>query len=214
MISTGYVREGPVCCALLMRIAQTRILVPSASVPSVSGTSSLWRRKSSVGAVDAQGLGLTHPMTWLDERLFGWSSSARRGTSAWSGASGDETSRMPTPDGSDNEDAGDYDDVAGLVDDHHLAAMKSRSRNSSFADLQRLRMSGLSSGKPSPAASSTAIADQNQSLRQTAGSGHRTRRASLTHDVPVERISHLDRRESFDEATHDLNEENSRSKTR
>ncbi|KAJ3864169.1 hypothetical protein EV359DRAFT_73195 [Lentinula novae-zelandiae] len=47
--------------------------MPSASTPPSAGTSSLWRRKTNVGAVDAQGLGLVHPMTWLDERLFGWS---------------------------------------------------------------------------------------------------------------------------------------------
>ncbi|KAJ3933942.1 MAG: glycerol-3-phosphate O-acyltransferase [Lentinula lateritia] len=47
--------------------------MPSASTPPSAGTSSLWRKKTNVGAVDAQGLGLVHPMTWLDERLFGWS---------------------------------------------------------------------------------------------------------------------------------------------
>ncbi|KAF8163273.1 glycerol-3-phosphate O-acyltransferase [Crassisporium funariophilum] len=72
---------------------EARILVPSASAPPSSGTSGLWRRKSSTGAVDAQGLGLTHPMTWIDERLFGWSRSSRRGTSAWSGLA-DDASRM------------------------------------------------------------------------------------------------------------------------
>lgn len=41
---------------------QFRILVPSASVPPSSGNSGLWRRKSSTGAVDAQGNLLVHPM--------------------------------------------------------------------------------------------------------------------------------------------------------
>jgi glycerol-3-phosphate O-acyltransferase/dihydroxyacetone phosphate acyltransferase len=41
---------------------QFRILVPSASVPPSSGTSGMWRRKSSSGAVDAQGNLLIHPM--------------------------------------------------------------------------------------------------------------------------------------------------------
>ncbi|KAF8188418.1 glycerol-3-phosphate O-acyltransferase [Pholiota molesta] len=85
----------------------TRIL-PSASAPPSNGPSGLWRRKSSVGAVDAQGLGLIHPMTWIDERLFGWSRSSKRGTSAWGGPV-DDISRINTPDDSDEEDTGDYD---------------------------------------------------------------------------------------------------------
>lgn len=39
-----------------------RILVPSASAPPSSGTAGIWRRKSSTGAVDAQGNLLSHPM--------------------------------------------------------------------------------------------------------------------------------------------------------
>ncbi|KAJ7100824.1 hypothetical protein B0H15DRAFT_944115 [Mycena belliarum] len=104
-----------------------RILVPSASVPPSSGTPGLWRRKSGTGAVDAQGLGLTHPMTWLDERIFGFRGAA-------------------TAPNSDEEDAGDYDNVIGFIPAlkgmlQPAAANKSRSRNSSYADLQRLRMS-------------------------------------------------------------------------
>src|SRR5579872_6892323 len=41
---------------------QWSILVPSASVPPSTGKPGLWRRKSSVGAVDAQGNLLVHPM--------------------------------------------------------------------------------------------------------------------------------------------------------
>ncbi|KAJ7206333.1 hypothetical protein GGX14DRAFT_457607 [Mycena pura] len=114
-----------------------RILVPSASVPPSSGTPGLWRRKSGTGAVDAQGLGLTHPMTWLDERLFGFRSSAT----------------APSSDGED--DAGDYDNVIAFVPGAAAAASLvsaaagaiagtalagSRNRNSSYADLQRLKM--------------------------------------------------------------------------
>ncbi|KIK58616.1 hypothetical protein GYMLUDRAFT_170760 [Collybiopsis luxurians FD-317 M1] len=54
--------------------------IPSASSPPSPGAPSPWRRKSSVGAVDGQGLALIHPMTWLDERLFGWSESSADGT--------------------------------------------------------------------------------------------------------------------------------------
>ncbi|KAJ7722893.1 hypothetical protein DFH07DRAFT_856402 [Mycena maculata] len=106
-----------------------RILVPSASVPPSSGTPGLWRRKSGTGAVDAQGLGLTHPMTWLDERIFGFHASV-------------------TTHNEEEDDGGDYDNVIGFIPG--LKGMlqppsgtptKSRSRNSSYADLQRLRMS-------------------------------------------------------------------------
>ncbi|KAF8176353.1 hypothetical protein K438DRAFT_1846832 [Mycena galopus ATCC 62051] len=110
---------------LYQDFSEWRILVPSASVPPSSGTPGLWRRKSGTGAVDAQGLGLTHPMTWLDERIFGFRASA-------------------TAPNSDDEDAGDYDNVIGFIPG--LSGMlqppvMTRSRNSSFADLQRLRMS-------------------------------------------------------------------------
>jgi len=46
----------------LMGAFQWRILVPSASVPPSTGKPGLWRRKSGVGAVDAQGNLLVHPM--------------------------------------------------------------------------------------------------------------------------------------------------------
>ena len=36
--------------------------MPSASVPPSTGKPGLWRRKSGVGAVDAQGNLLVHPM--------------------------------------------------------------------------------------------------------------------------------------------------------
>ncbi|KAJ7176861.1 hypothetical protein C8R46DRAFT_1077536 [Mycena filopes] len=106
-----------------------RILVPSASVPPSSGTPGLWRRKSGTGAVDAQGLGLTHPMTWLDERIFGFRAAA-------------------TAPNSDEEDAGDYDNVIGFIPGLKSLAVPpvTRSRNSSYADLQRLRMSAQEGG--------------------------------------------------------------------
>ncbi|KAJ4490780.1 glycerol-3-phosphate O-acyltransferase [Lentinula aciculospora] len=74
--------------------------MPSASTPPSSGTSSLWRRKSNVGAVDAQGLGLVHPMTWLDERLFGWSENTGRK---------DDIVRV-------DDEVGDYEDVVSRHD--------------------------------------------------------------------------------------------------
>ncbi|KAH9484305.1 putative acyltransferase [Psilocybe cubensis] len=186
---------------------QARILVPSAAAPPSTGVPGLWRRKSSTGAVDAQGLGLTHPMTWIDERLFGWSRSARRGTSAWGGHV-DDLSRINTPDDSDEEDTGDYDNVVGVLgtDDQHLAAVyKSRSRQSSFADLQRLRMAPMTAQKPTQRAGDE---DPEAASRLT----HRTRRASLSDGVAVTRIAAVVRKEPFEEATQDLNAEISHSK--
>ena len=178
----------------------------------------MWRRKSGTGAVDAQGLGLTHPMTWIDERLFGWSRSAKRGTSAWGDFSGDEGSRLATPDETDDEDSGDYDNVIGIIpssdDQLHPTqkSQKSRSRQSSYADLQRLRLSPLP--RPSDAAQqlqsagpSTAISSTESEAGFNLRQGHRTRRESLSDGVAVARIAAVDRAEQFANATHDLNDE-------
>ncbi|KAF7324814.1 Protein kinase domain-containing protein [Mycena kentingensis (nom. inval.)] len=106
--------------------SEWRILVPSASVPPSSGHPGLWRRKSGNGAVDAPGLVLTKPMTWLDERLFGFRASA-------------------TAPNSDDEDAGDYENVINFIPGAatllSAAGAMTKSRNSSYADLQRLKMS-------------------------------------------------------------------------
>jgi glycerol-3-phosphate O-acyltransferase/dihydroxyacetone phosphate acyltransferase len=190
-------------CQLNSHLLKSRILVPSASAPPSSGTPGLWRRISSTGAVDAQGLGLTHPMTWIDERLFGWSRSATRGTSAW-GGNVDDVSRVNTPDDSDEEDTGDYDNVVGLVGDEHTpASYKSRSRQSSYADLQRLRMAPLASQTRS----------ENEGLNPRARLSPRSRRASLTDGVAVTRIAAVDPEEPFSAATQDLNDEITHAKT-
>jgi len=111
-----------------------RILVPSASVPPSSGKQGLWRRKSGVGAVDAQGNLLSHPMTWLDERLFGWSHSAEASR---------EVSRAGSPRGSDDEDEGDYDNLL-KVSQPDGTTSEVESRRGSYADLQKLRAVGKS----------------------------------------------------------------------
>ncbi|KAI0273558.1 glycerol-3-phosphate O-acyltransferase [Gloeopeniophorella convolvens] len=110
-----------------------RLIVPSASVPPSSGTPGLWRRKSGAGAVDAQGNLLSHPMTWLDERLFGWSHSAEASR---------EVSQANSPRGSDDEDNGDYDSLwkAKKTDGE---TSKSHSRRGSYADLQKLRLTSV-----------------------------------------------------------------------
>ncbi|KZT68983.1 hypothetical protein DAEQUDRAFT_670412 [Daedalea quercina L-15889] len=186
-----------------------RILVPSASVPPSTGENGIWRRKSGTGGVDAQGNLLVHPMTWLDERLFGWSRSASRGTSAWSGTRSHDISRAPSPDASDDE-TGDYDDVLGYLEGRSSQSSRTgRSHQSSYANLQRLRDgSGTNDNDVKVVASvtgrETSDADGLQ-MRQRGNS--RTRTNSLSDMVSVERIGALDRDENFREATDDLNHE-------
>lgn len=147
-------------------------------------------------------------MTWIDERLFGWSRSAKHGTSVWGGSTEDPG----TPDGTDEEDAGDYENVVGIIpvcEDQPNVAYKPRSRQSSYADLQRLRASGLS-----PPVASKSLSASNSSVSSAFemdglqfSSSHRDRKASLTSGVPVRRIAKLDPQEPFADATHDLNDE-------
>lgn len=134
-------------------------------------------------------------MTWIDERLFGWTRSSKRGTSAWSGA--EDPSRTSTPDESDEEDVGDYDDVVGLIpanDDQDKA-------RSSYADLQRLRLNPT--GVTHQLKSSSNITDMDRQHNRLL---HRPRRPTLTDDVPVERIAAIDQKMSFSNATESLNE--------
>ncbi|KAH9946190.1 glycerol-3-phosphate O-acyltransferase [Epithele typhae] len=195
---------------------QFRILVPSATAPPSSDHQGIWRRKSATGGVDAQGNLLVHPMTWLDERLFGWSRSARRGTSAWAGGTrSTEISRAATPDVSDEEDAPDYDDFLHIPGGESSSlASHPRSQRSSYADLQRLRRSpshsGLNPLSPiSPMAAtggSTAGADKDKDGLHFRGQT-RSRKPSLSDGVPVVDISLVDRAEAFKDATMDLNQE-------
>ena len=118
-------------------------------------------------------------MSWIDERLFGWSRSARRGTSAWSGPPADDSSRVGTPDYSDEEDTGDYDNVIGAIpmNEDSTCSQKSRSRQSSYADLQRLRMAPLTSHYTMEPSSQTngksLLVPHDESLRHR--SGHKPR---------------------------------------
>jgi len=188
---------------------QWRILVPSASVPPSTGKLGLWRRKSGVGAVDAQGNLLVHPMTWLDERLFGWSRSAHRGTSAWAGATrSQEISRAATPDLSEDEEVADYDNVVGCLPIYEGTphGHRTRSRQNSYADLQKLRMSAIGKGDthgnvetyPGPLGDG-----EGNHLRH----GHRERKPSLSDGVAVDRIAAVDRQEEFKGVTEALNRE-------
>ncbi|KAF9451058.1 glycerol-3-phosphate O-acyltransferase [Macrolepiota fuliginosa MF-IS2] len=189
---------------------QSRILVPSASVPPSTGTPGLWRRKSGTGAVDAPGLGLTHPMTWIDERLFGWSRSAKRGTSAWSGISGDEASRIGTPDETDEEDTGDYDNVVGIVTSTEDISANTRSRQSSYADLQRLRHSQTAPANTRQQSSASPLETCSQNFDGLhPADRHRKRRESLSDSIGVKRIAAVNHQAEFCDVTHSLNLETS-----
>jgi len=189
---------------------KNRVLLPSSSVPMSSGKAGLWQRESGAAAVEAQENLLSHPMNWLDERLFGWSRSAGRGTSAWAGPQprSRDVSRSASPEVSDDEDTGDYDNVLGILhsDDGRASPSRAglRSQHGSYADLQKLRMSvaqGQSHSRPTPPGS------------PTEGSLHRRqRRASLSDRVTVGRIGALDPREQFKDCTEDINNEIRRNK--
>ncbi|KAI0374799.1 glycerol-3-phosphate O-acyltransferase [Pilatotrama ljubarskyi] len=204
---------------------QMRILVPSSTAPPSSGQSGIWRRKSATGGVDAQGNLLSHPMTWLDERLFGWSRSAKRGTSAWAGGTrSQEISRAATPDISDEEDEPDYDNlIVPAGDGHSSLASGPRSQRSSYADITRLRRTSSAANtnamaftptSPTAAAAAppaTAVATGGQAAFDADGlhfrGQTRARKPSLSDDVPVEIIGKVDREEPFKDATKDLNTE-------
>lgn len=187
---------------------QFRILVPASAPPS-TGNPGVWRRKSSVGQVDAQGNLLIHPMTWIDERLFGWSRSAKCGTSAWGESTPTQDSSRPvTPDLSDDEDHGDYDHAVNYISAYEDASRhKVRSRQGSYADLQRLRMTATTQQNASSSSSSLRPNDS-QVLHMRPGS--RQRKQSLSDLIPVERIGSVDRQETFEDATTSLNKEASR----
>jgi glycerol-3-phosphate O-acyltransferase/dihydroxyacetone phosphate acyltransferase len=162
-------------------------------------------------------------MTWIDERLFGWSKSSRRGTSAWGGnataVSSVEASRVGSPDISDDEDHGDYDNVIGYLPSIFSSpvARQPGSLRGSFADLPSVRSrENLAPLKPQPSSPMLTMNAHLSPFVPSDGSGgltHRTpgqrqRKASLSGNVPVERIGRIDHDETFKEATEVLNQEN------
>jgi glycerol-3-phosphate O-acyltransferase/dihydroxyacetone phosphate acyltransferase len=153
---------------------------------------------------------MPYAQTWLDEHLFGWTRSARRGTSAWAGGQSTDASSAPTPEGSDDEDAGDYEHVLGIVRADGLASPTARSRQGSYADLQRLRGSGGGGAQLKPL---TAYASAVEQGGEGGIEHRRTRRESLTDGVSLRRLSALERNEAFNECTKDLNDEIARRKS-
>jgi len=159
-------------------------------------------------------------MTWLDERLFGWSKSSRRGTSAWAGTiSSVEASRVGTPDVSDDEDHGDYDNVIGFLPNTASSPVslsrQPKSLRGSFADLPSVRsrenLAPLKSQPSSPMVtthlSPFVPSDHGDVTLTHRRAGHRERKASLSDNVPVARIGRIVHDETFKEATKELNQE-------
>lgn len=173
-------------------------------------------------------------MSWLDERLFGWSKSVWRGTSVWGGSGA--PSGINTPELSDDEGAADYDNVLGYLNAYSSGSRtpgrkRARSTHQSYADLQQWRKAAEGDGsEPKPRvpseldlapvfsahfASSTKAPTQirTSDLADDAGlvlrkPGSRERRQSLSDLTPVERIGQLPLNESFREDTKELNREN------
>lgn len=184
-------------------LSQFRILVPSATAPPSGGPQGLWRRRTATGAVDAQGLGLSHPMTWLDERLFGWSRSAHRGNNVWDGGTPTmELSRAATPDVSDSGEEGDYDNVIAYLGSYtglnSAYRTRSRSLRGSYADLQSLKLKDPAVNDTGWKKGASRELDEVRSHPMEIGSGAnlqqhgqrtspRVRKSSLSDSVPVEK---------------------------
>ncbi|KAH9951353.1 glycerol-3-phosphate O-acyltransferase [Amylocystis lapponica] len=178
-----------------------RRMPPLASAPPSSSHPGIWRRKSGTGGVDAQGTWLVHPMTWLDERLFGWS----RGAKTCGGSDSTpslEGSRATTPDFSDEDEVGDYDSILrcteGLSQPH---PPQPRSHQGLYADLQKLRQgAGVDLVAVKVSGEEPGSTTEGLHLRHV-------RKASLSDTVSVERICVLSKEENFKEATQHLNRE-------
>lgn len=123
---------------------QARIL-PSASVPQTGRTPGMFVRKSQA----ADSSVLSHPMLWLDERIFGWSRSAAVGRAVWNGTKMDKTRSEPStapgsPVDSDNEESEadiDYDDVLAVIDKRSTSVASPRGKRRtgrSYRDLTSL----------------------------------------------------------------------------
>lgn len=124
---------------------------------------------------------------------------------------------MASPDASDEEDAPDYDDILAVPGGDGLSlSSRPRSQRSSYADLQRLRLTssaantnggGLLSSL-SPVESTVASGEKHADTDGLHFRGQtRARKASLSDNVPVGAIGEVDREEPFKDATKDLNSE-------
>lgn len=101
----------------------------------------------------------------------------------------------------------DYDNLLGYLEVTGKGGPR-RSAQSSYADLQKIRRSS----NAQPIALTTAVVpnpvlDDDGLHVRTGPRGTRNRKMSLSDGVAVERISEVDRRESFSDATREINEE-------
>jgi glycerol-3-phosphate O-acyltransferase / dihydroxyacetone phosphate acyltransferase len=131
----------------------------------------------------------------------------------------EDTTQYGTPDHSDEDDAGDYEHVLGVLTPG--TASPHRSRSGSYADLQKIRLSKPSArGKgagptlimplttSTPGDSPGAVKTASPENSPTSSPRTRHRRGSTLEDsVPVDRLAGVPRRASFDEATQLLNRE-------
>ncbi|KGB77416.1 glycerol-3-phosphate O-acyltransferase/dihydroxyacetone phosphate acyltransferase [Cryptococcus deuterogattii R265] len=110
-------------------------ILPSASVPQTGRTPGLLSRKSQT----ADSSVLSHPMLWLDERIFGWNRSASVGQSVWSSSAANKQPESETApaspydsEGEEEEADVDYDDVLSIIDTRRsnvrLASPKGKKR--------------------------------------------------------------------------------------
>lgn len=106
----------------------------------------------------------------------------------------------PTLEESDEEDHGDYDHVIGYLPAYEDS--KARSRQGSYADLQRLRMTTAQPAGAISTSTGVQVSDS-QPLQMRS----RQRKHSLSDLIPVERIATVDREETFQNATVNLNKE-------
>ncbi|WVQ97401.1 hypothetical protein IAU59_004514 [Kwoniella sp. CBS 9459] len=133
---------------------QSARILPSASVPQTGKNPGMFTRKSQA----ADSSVLSHPMLWLDERIFGWNRSASVGQSVWNGTKMDKTRSEPStapasPAESDNEEEADvdYDDVLAIIDTRRAGpgSPRTRRRGRSYHDLTQLKSeSGSSAASP------------------------------------------------------------------
>ncbi|WWC66412.1 uncharacterized protein I206_100314 [Kwoniella pini CBS 10737] len=123
---------------------QSARILPSATVPQTGRNPGMFVRKAQ--APDSSVL--SHPMLWLDERIFGWNRSASVGQSVWNTTKLDknrsEPSTAPTsPAESDNEEEADvdYDDVLAIIDTRRAGpgSPRGRRRGRSYHDLTQLK---------------------------------------------------------------------------
>lgn len=141
-------------------------MLPSSSVPQTGRHQGLMSRKA-----QASDSVLSHPMLWLDERIFGWNRSAGLGQSVWGAPSaglGRDRSRSNPPtapsspaesDDEQEEADVDYDDVLAVIDNGRRYSGSSadgwpesprggRKRGGkSYVDMQNLR-EGRGEGSP------------------------------------------------------------------